>query len=221
MLFVVDFDGTISLKDTLDALLEKFADPSWEELEQEWLDGKITGMECMARQVDKVRATPQALEEFFCDIKLDATFLPFYQHVSQFATVVIGSDGLDHAIEVSTKNAGWPAIPIYSNHLSYTPEGIKMTFPRSKPDCKGGNGMCKCAVAKNLSAKSGGPIVLIGDGKSDACISNMADIVFAKGSLVKHCEKNNIAHHKFETFADVLAIIKEWSNEDHLTAAYA
>ena len=36
MLFVVDFDGTISKRDTIDQLLEKFADPSWEELEKEW-----------------------------------------------------------------------------------------------------------------------------------------------------------------------------------------
>ena len=36
MLFVVDFDGTISTRDTIDQLLEKFADPSWEDLEKDW-----------------------------------------------------------------------------------------------------------------------------------------------------------------------------------------
>ena len=40
MLFVVDFDGTISKRDTIDQLLEKFADPSWEALEKDWLDGR-------------------------------------------------------------------------------------------------------------------------------------------------------------------------------------
>jgi 2-hydroxy-3-keto-5-methylthiopentenyl-1-phosphate phosphatase len=213
MLFIVDFDGTISVKDTIDAMLEKFADPSWEDIEQEWLDGHITAVECMSKQIGMVRADNVALESFFRGIQLDASFLPFYKHVSQFAKVVIASDGLDHAIKVSTRNAGWPEIPIYSNHLNFEPEGIKMTFPLRKADCTGGNGMCKCAVAKNLSADAGGPIVLIGDGKSDACIAHMADIVFAKGSLIKHCEKNGIKHHKFQTFADVLAMIKKWPNE--------
>lgn len=210
MLFIVDFDGTISVKDTIDAMLEKFADPSWEELEQEWLDGKMTGMECMSKQISMVKADHVSIENFFRSIQLDASFLPFYKYVSQFAKVAIASDGLDHAIKVSTRNAGWPEIPVYSNHLNFIPEGIEMTFPLRKEDCKGGNGMCKCAVAKDLSSKSGGPVVLIGDGKSDACISHMADIVFAKGSLIKHCEKNGIKHHKFQTFADVLNIIKQW-----------
>ena len=37
MLFVVDFDGTLSVRDTVDAMLEKFAGPEWETVEEEWL----------------------------------------------------------------------------------------------------------------------------------------------------------------------------------------
>ncbi len=221
MLFIVDFDGTISVKDTIDAMLEKFADPSWEDIEQEWLDGKITAVECMSKQISMVRADHMSLESFFRGIQLDASFLPFYKHVTQFAKLVIASDGLDHAIKVATRNAGWPEIPVYSNHLNYIPEGIKISYPLRKDDCTGGNGMCKCAVAKQLAVDAVGPIVLIGDGKSDACISGLADIVFAKGSLIKHCEKNAIKHYKFQTFADVLAIIKQWPNEKRSTIKIA
>lgn len=215
MLFIVDFDGTISVKDTIDAMLEQFADPSWQDIEHEWLDGKITAVECMARQIDMVKADHMTLENFFRGIQLDASFLPFYNHVTRFAKLVIASDGLDHAIKVAMRNTGWPEIPVYSNHLNFIPQGIKITYPLRKDDCTGGNGMCKCAVAKSLAVDSLGPIILIGDGKSDACISAMADIVFAKGSLIKHCEKNEIKHHKFQTFADVLAIIKQWPVEKH------
>ena len=149
MIFIVDFDGTISVKDTIDAMLDKFADPSWENIEQEWLDGKITAVECMSQQISMVRADHVALETFFRGIQLDASFLPFYKHVTQFAKLVIASDGLDHAIKVATRNAAWPVIPVYSNHLNFIPEGIKITFPLRKDDCKGGNGMCKCAVAES------------------------------------------------------------------------
>lgn len=213
MLFIVDFDGTISVKDTIDDMLEQFADPTWQQIEQEWIDGKIDAVGCMSQQIDMVKADHVSLENFFRGIQLDASFLPFYRHVSQFAKVVIASDGLDHAIKVATRNAGWPDIPVYSNHLNFIPEGIKVSFPLRMPDCKGGNGMCKCAIANNLVITAGSPIVLIGDGKSDACISGMADIVFAKGSLVKHCENNGTKHHKFQTFADVLAVVKKWPVE--------
>ena len=49
MLFVVDFDGTLSVRDTVDAMLEQFADPSWEDVEKEWLDGHITAVQCMQK----------------------------------------------------------------------------------------------------------------------------------------------------------------------------
>jgi 2-hydroxy-3-keto-5-methylthiopentenyl-1-phosphate phosphatase len=214
MLFIVDFDGTISVKDTIDAMLEQFADPSWEDVEQEWLDGKIDAVECMSQQISMVRADHVALEKFFRGIQLDASFLPFYKHVSQFSQVVIASDGLDHAIKIALRNVAWPEIPVYSNHLSFVPKGVEMTFPLRKGNCKGGNGMCKCAVANTLVVDAGNPIVLIGDGKSDACLSAHADIVFAKGSLITHCEKNQIKHHRFQTFADVLNIVKQWPAEE-------
>ena len=75
--------------------------------------------------------------------------------------------------------------------------------------------MCKCSVANDLASEVGGPIILIGDGKSDACIAKMADVVFAKGSLIKHCENNQIKHHRFQTFADVLNVIKKWPVQEN------
>ncbi|BCM26126.1 MtnX-like HAD-IB family phosphatase [Methyloradius palustris] len=210
MLFIIDFDGTLSVRDTVDAMLEKFADPSWEEIEKTWLDGKITAIECMTQQVRMVKADHIAVESFFRSIQLDASFLPFYQHIIQFAKVAIVSDGLDHAIKVATRHAAFPEIPIYANHLSFVPNGLDITFPLRNMDCKAGNGVCKCKIADDLALESGGPIVLIGDGKSDACLSGYADIVFAKGSLIKHCEKNDTPHHKFESFADVFAEVKKW-----------
>ena len=210
MLIVVDFDGTISVNDTIDAMLDKFATSEWMDVEKTWLEGKIDAITCMTKQISLVKADHISLENFFRGIQLDASFLPFYKYVNQFSKVVIASDGLDHAIKIALRNAEWPEIPIYSNHLNFIPEGIEIKFPLRNLDCKGGNGMCKCAVANNLIKDVDGPIVLVGDGKSDSCIAGMADIVFAKGSLIKYCEANQIKHHRFQTFADVLNIIKDW-----------
>lgn len=213
MLFIIDFDGTLSVKDTIDDMLERFADPSWEDIEQSWLNGDINAVECMTQQVRMVKSDNITLESFFRGIQLDATFVPFYKHISQFAKVAIVSDGLDHAVKVAMRSAAMADIPVYANHLHFTPSGLDISFPNKVEGCAGGNGTCKCAIAQNLSLESGGPVVLIGDGKSDACLAGRADIVFAKGSLIKHCEKNNIQHHKFQTFADVLAKVKTWPSE--------
>lgn len=213
MLFVIDFDGTLSVRDTVDAMLEKFAPPEWEEVEQEWLDGHITAVQCMQKQLRMVRTDNVKLESFFRGIQLDASFLPFYKHVSQFSKVAIVSDGLDHAIKVAMKNAAFPELPIYANKLHFVPDGIDISWPHLNASCDAGNGVCKCAVAQNLSTDVGGPVVLVGDGKSDACLAKSADVVFAKGSLIKYCEKEGIAYHRFQTFADVLSQVKKWPQE--------
>lgn len=210
MLFIVDFDGTISQRDTIDALLEKFADARWQTLEQQWLDGEIDAVECMSRQISLVKADHISLESFFRTIALDHSFVSFYRYARQFAKVVIASDGLDHAIKVAMQQAGFPAVPVFANRLNFEPGGIRMTFPNRKADCAGGNGNCKCAVAKAQQQFSNEKIVLIGDGKSDACLSRKADVVFAKGSLVKFCEKNQVPYLPFDTFDDVLATISAW-----------
>ncbi|MFV3015480.1 2,3-diketo-5-methylthio-1-phosphopentane phosphatase, partial [Pseudomonas sp. KHB2.9] len=49
--------------------------------------------------------------------------------------------------------------------------------------------------------------LVIGDGKSDMCVASTADFVFAKGSLARYCEANNIPHARFDTFAEVSALL--------------
>jgi 2-hydroxy-3-keto-5-methylthiopentenyl-1-phosphate phosphatase len=70
----VDFDGTISLEDTTDVILERFADPEWRKVESEWLAGVIGSRECLARQIDLVRATPEELDSVGRMCRLTRTF---------------------------------------------------------------------------------------------------------------------------------------------------
>ena len=210
MLFVIDFDGTLSVGDTVDAMLERFADDRWKDLEDEWLNGKITAIECMKQQLDLVEADQVTLEDFFRGIQLDASFIPFHKYISQFSKVAIVSDGLDHAIDVATHNADIPAMPIYANKLNFKPNGVSISYPYRNPECRAGNGVCKCQIAEQLSADVGGKVILIGDGKSDYCLAKHADIVFAKGKLITHCEQENIPFRRFQTFAEVLEVVKQW-----------
>jgi 2-hydroxy-3-keto-5-methylthiopentenyl-1-phosphate phosphatase len=219
MLFVIDFDGTLSVGDTVDAMLEKFADDRWKELEEEWLNGKITAIECMKQQLDLVKVDQVTLEDFFRGIQLDASFIPFHKYISQFSKVAIVSDGLDHAIDVATHNADIPAMPIYANKLNFKPNGISISYPYRNPECKAGNGVCKCQIADQLSADVGGPVVLIGDGKSDYCLAKYADMVFAKDKLINYCEKENIPFKRFQTFAEVLEDVRNWDVAKKLPAA--
>ena len=45
------FDGTISLEDTTDVILERFTDPEWRKVEAEWLAGRIGSRKCLLPKV--------------------------------------------------------------------------------------------------------------------------------------------------------------------------
>ncbi|MGE5385706.1 MAG: HAD-IB family phosphatase [Betaproteobacteria bacterium] len=209
MLFAIDFDGTVATEDTVDALLEKHADPAWELLEAEWRAGKISALECMREQIALVRADHITLVNFFRSIRLDPHFRAFYEHVRHFAQVAVISDGLDFGARIALRQAGLERVPVFANRLEFmAPDRLVLSFPLRQENCGGGNGVCKCAVAQKLSSIGGGPIVLVGDGKSDACLAKMADIVFAKGELIRHCQENDIDHIPFQGFDEVLATVR-------------
>src|SRR5882762_10361470 len=98
MLFIIDFDGTVAPTDTVDALLERFADPEWRRIEERWVAGEINSQECMAAQLSLVRGGRAALKEFLESVVVDPFFPAFVRQVSPYADLVIVSDGLDHPI---------------------------------------------------------------------------------------------------------------------------
>ena len=73
----VDFDGTIAPADPTDALFDRFCDPSWRTFEREWQEGRCTSRVCLARQVDLLRATPDAIDGFLATVTIDPQFAAF------------------------------------------------------------------------------------------------------------------------------------------------
>ena len=47
-----DFDGTITINDTVDHLLSIFADKNWITIEESWKNGEIGSKECLKKQFD-------------------------------------------------------------------------------------------------------------------------------------------------------------------------
>ncbi|HEX7681662.1 MAG TPA: MtnX-like HAD-IB family phosphatase [Thermoanaerobaculia bacterium] len=211
MLFIIDFDGTVAPADTVDALLEQFADPEWRRIEQEWVAGRINSRECMAAQLALVAAERPALESFLRSVPIDPAFAAFVRHATTFADLAIVSDGLDYPIRHALQGLRNPPLPIFANRLGFRPGGLELSFPYADAACSVKSGLCKCAVTRAVDAGRGLTTVLIGDGRSDQCIARRADYVFAKGSLIRFCETEQIPHIPFESFSDVLAIVKGWN----------
>src|ERR1700712_3028921 len=96
---VCDFDGTITRTDVIDSILQRFADPSWEAIENEWLEGHIGSRECLGRQLPLVKATPSELLRLFDTIEIDPDFPDFVDHaIGLGASFEVVSDGIEQGI---------------------------------------------------------------------------------------------------------------------------
>jgi haloacid dehalogenase-like hydrolase len=125
---LVDFDGTIAPDDPTDRLLERFAAPTWREIEAAWQSGKISSQECLSRQVALMRVTPAALEQQIDAVKVDPGFARFLEFCRQRGgEVTIVSDGFDrvHQCSWGKSPSRCQARPGYWR-LASTREGSKM-----------------------------------------------------------------------------------------------
>jgi len=201
-----DFDGTISLKDTTDEILSKFALPEWEILEAQWKNGEIGGNECMRGQIALIRTNKQELDAELDSQPIDAHFADFVQFCeSMNAPITVISDGVDYFIKRILRRHNLSHLPVIANHLSLNNDGnFSLSCPHSNPSCPSAAGVCKCsklAAHKDLR-------VFVGDGRSDFCAAPEADIVFAKSTLATFCEQREIEYIAYKNFADVKSALK-------------
>jgi 2-hydroxy-3-keto-5-methylthiopentenyl-1-phosphate phosphatase len=207
----VDFDGTIATVDTTDLLLERFADPAWLTVEEDWKAGRIGSRECLVRQVDLVRATPAELRDFVDGIEIDPAFSSFVDLCLESGLdVSVVSDGLDFTVGRVLRGANLE-LPYFANKLEYIGDSRwRLSFPHARSDCRALSGNCKCQFSDGATGKVR---IVVGDGRSDFCVAEGADLVLAKSSLQKHCQENDIAHFAFNTFVDATGLLATWLDE--------
>lgn len=215
----VDFDGTIAPLDTTDALLERFADPAWHDIEDAWKAGDIGSRECLVRQIDLVRATPAEMDGFIAGIDIDPAFPAFVNLCERLGhSISVVSDGLDRTVAAVLKRHG-VRVPHYANHLEWRGgDRWRLTFPHSRSDCRSLSGNCKCqfADANRRQLK-----IVVGDGRSDYCVAGRADLVLAKSSLLGHCREADLPHFAFADFNEAAALIAGWLREQDTAAVPA
>lgn len=213
----VDFDGTIAPVDTTDLLLERFADPKWMAIEEEWKSGRIGSRECLVRQIDLVRATPEEIDDFVSRIDIDPGFEDFIALCRRHGhAVTVVSDGLDRTVGAVLKRHGFD-LPYRANQLSWLGENRwKLSFPHSRSDCRALSGNCKCQFS---DAAVGHVRVVVGDGRSDFCVSERADLVLAKGALARHCRTHELPHYAISSFEEATSTFEAWIDELAMTTS--
>ena len=203
---VCDFDGTITRTDVIDTILQRFADPSWEVIEDQWLQGEIGSRECLSRQLSLVKASPAELLGYFDSVEIDPDFPDFVDHViSLGASIEVVSDGIEQGIARILARNYVRLLPILANRLRQVDQNSwRIDFPYSSDACRAASGNCKCKSTPNAKR-----VLVIGDGQSDMCVASSADFVFAKDRLADYCERNGIPYARFDNFAELPALLAQ------------
>jgi len=199
-----DFDGTISIEDATDMVLTRFAGSEWEDIEQLWKQGQIGSGECMRRQIALIQASRAELDQFLDTVSIDPGFESFLSYCRRDELrVTVVSDGVDYFIRRILARHGINGLPIVANVLTCSfgqgSESYSLFPPFAATGCVSGSGVCKCRVVDSTELQ-----VYIGDGRSDFCVSDKVDLVFAKDKLADYCDENGIPYVAFEDFSDLL-----------------
>lgn len=197
-----DFDGTITKTDTTDHVLERLAGPSWLDLEDDWLSGRLTAAQCMRGQIALIEADQATLDAVLDSLEIREGFADFAAWTEKHhMPLTIISDGVDYFINRILQRHGLGHIPIFSNHLEIDAACFHLEQPLARAGCASGSGVCKCSI---VAAQPTAPTtVFIGDGRSDFCVSHRADLVFARDKLATYAAERGQAFIPFNDFRDV------------------
>lgn len=203
-LVLCDFDGTLSIADIGYEIIKRFAAPGWQEIDRGYTDGKIGSKDAYRRIAALITASREEMIAFALSHgSIDPYFREFYQFLrSRGIAITIVSDGLDFYIDAVLKNNDLADIEFFSNvvHFHDTRE-ITIDFPQSNDECDS-CGTCKSNILAQYRLTYGN-IIYIGNGYSDVCPVQGADLVFAKDILYKTCIKNGRDCVYYDSFADI------------------
>ncbi len=206
-----DFDGTVSTRDVGYHLFHHFSGGKNDELIPDWKSGRMSSRDCLTREAEMISATSEQLEAYLTQHEIDPTFGSFVQTCrANEVELTILSDGLDFYIEKLLAAQGLGELPWKANHAIINGDKMTIEFPYDNGPCRR-CGNCKAQRIRDFRQEITGEakVIFIGDGYSDACATEEADIIFAKKDLEQFCQKNNIDYIGFKDFSDVTRYLKQ------------
>jgi 2-hydroxy-3-keto-5-methylthiopentenyl-1-phosphate phosphatase len=192
---VLDFDGTVTERDTLDLVLSEFGVAEvYERAEAELDAGRMTLNEVISAEFATVTAP---LDEVVAYVVEHARVRPGFADLARERHPLVVSSGFHELIEPVLEREGvLDAVELRANRVDPRPDGWRVRF-RVAETCDVCGEPCKRADLPP------GEIVYAGDGHSDYCAALAADRVYATGSLARYLDERGVV---FEPLTDFHAL---------------
>lgn len=214
----IDFDNTITMGDVGDALFLQFGGKECIQYDEDYRAGRLSAKQCLLKKCLTCGAVDyNELNDFIDSRKIDAAFPGFVEFCKRHdLDITVVSDGLDYYILRILQRYNRETLAIFSNkvRLERVPgsENVRLvpSFPYDDEECT----MCACCKRNVMLTYSGADdiLVYIGDGYSDRCPVQYADIVFARAELQLYCQRQNISYYEFRSFRDIQKRL-EWISQ--------
>jgi HAD superfamily phosphoserine phosphatase-like hydrolase len=194
MQLVLDWDGTITVQDSLVAAVHALGDPSVYE-------GGIQRFpsygEALAAEVETLRVSEEELAEWaVANVEISPGF---HELVERYDPIIVSS-GLPQIILPVLEREGVD-VEVRSNDAEPSPNGWRVRFRHE--------GLCDVCGdnCKRRSLPERRPLVFVGDGWSDRCASLAADRVFARTGLAEYLDEEGVPYERYDTLRDVAAAL--------------
>lgn len=205
----LDFDGTISTVDIGYDLFVRYGQV------EPWISDLISGAIGIREYWHGVVASFHPPGETELDIYLRSIPIdPGTSELVAFARdnglpLLVVSDGLDYYVHRYLELNGLADLEVRCNRICWKEDGegggrqrFGVEFPDAGEGCE-----CLTAACKRNILMSRAPaesrIIYIGDGISDYCPAEHADVIFAKGRLAAWCNARRLPHYPFKTLHQV------------------
>jgi 2-hydroxy-3-keto-5-methylthiopentenyl-1-phosphate phosphatase len=192
---VVDWDGTVTVRDSLVAAVHALGDGSIYDVSLQ--ETFPSYGDALAAEVGTLRCTPEELAAWSVEnVQIRAGFHEFAERYEP----LIVSSGLPQIIRPVLEREGL-GLEVRANDADPHPDGWRVRFRHDGP-CDVCGDRCK---RRSLPAER--PLVFVGDGWSDRCASRAADRVFARTGLAEYLHTEGVPYEPYETFFDVAAAL--------------
>ena len=192
---VLDWDGTVTERDSLHMIIERFGEPDAYDALEEELGRSLTLDEVIARVLEP-------LEGVVAWMRRHVRVRPGLPELVEQHDPLIVSAGFHETIQPILEREGVRA-RVVANHVRAEPTGWRSTFADG-PTCKVCGERCKRGAVASL-----GPFAYAGDGVSDRCISLLAERRFARDGLAAWLDAQGIGYERFADLHDLVRALAD------------
>jgi len=194
---VLDWDGTVTVRDSLWMLLDRFGDRDVFAAAERALGRSLSYRELMETEVATIRAPlDEAVSYLFSEVEVRAGFREL---AARYRPLLLSSGFVETIEPILVREK--VELDVVANRLDPRPDGWRVLWNDDAP-CPECGDLCKRRALPDER-----PLVYVGDGYSDHCAALAADRVFARRALAEYFEERGLAYEPFETFDDVAAAL--------------